>query len=768
MVPGGEGAVLPAMPPVSRSANQTTLARPSASPLSTTSKTAKPSLIAAKDAKMKILLAQEHEEAIETSDSGDADAGEPLDDRSSSLSEPEDDHEDIVEDDAVAEDALNGDDDAAARQLLDYDSEATTERLDQTPQKLRKHADSVGRTPSKLNQTSTAMEELSEPPSPLAAGAGAASSTSTVATAGEYITRTQCTRNCVFSGSATDMMDTGQKRKRSETADSSLTSADSDLGESPRKKAHELPSHALDDVDDPLEHVEQSTESADRVEDTPAVEDARDTPTVPSKAAKGRKGRRGWNKKKEPLEEMEPQHTEDAIEAAEEPSEEKEAKTEEEIKAKKEASSTYEDVYKQFRFFREKLNTEQLAALTAELALLDPTNCIHPEYLKQVACVDARLQKQKSEVHAFFNYRMRSIRDLTLGERSQLHSQYYQSVREMRDDVLYNLGEDWFKIQAERRQGQNDDAHVYKFPTDPRLQKQIQAKYNQEVSILSGVSRYVGFAAAPTIEGVQGDTFDEDMKKMKISRRTQQPAVAPSRAPLYPAPVATNTEANERLAHQQYLSDHPWARPQTLNSHGTLGIIHTPDWAESGTKHLIRNLSSQLQRTSSPYATPLTQRKSLGEPNSSAGTLPLNSDSHDPPSSIVAAPTTTGRIESMLQASSNQTSPVTYPKHRILGQYGPELTGFRNISGISAISGASTIDVPSDSEHQADRQSEATKASMPGLTHVSSASRTVFDTSQLHRHPRDEREVYPNAGFRPQEGAFGTPAPLPPPRNTGT
>ena len=115
--------------------------------------------------------------------------------------------------------------------------------------------------------------------------------------------------------------------------------------------------------------------------------------------------------------------------------------------------------------------------------------------------MDARLQKQKSEAHAFFNYKMRSIRERTLGERSQLHSQYYQSVRELREDVLYNLGEDWYAIQKERRQShqEQDDVHVYKFQPDKRVQRRNQAKYNQEVSILSGVAKWNGFPAAPTM-----------------------------------------------------------------------------------------------------------------------------------------------------------------------------------------------------------------------------------------------------------------------------
>lgn len=221
------------------------------------------------------------------------------------------------------------------------------------------------------------------------------------------------------------------------------------------------------------------------------------------------------------------------------------------------------------------------------------------------------------------------------------------------------------------------------------------------------------------------------------------------------------------------MEQNPWARPQApIHTHGTPGISHTPDWAEpnpggyNSAKHLIRNLSGQMHRTTSPYATPLTQKRPLAEHTASAGTLPLNSDGPEPPSSVNAAPPTTGGIELMNQGNSNQTSPVTFPKVRQPGQGaqpGPVVNDFRNISGISAISGASTIDAPQEPEPTQERQSEAAKAGLPALTHMSSASHTVFDTSQLHRHPRDEmREVYPNAGFRPQEGAFGTPAPLPP------
>lgn len=107
------------------------------------------------------------------------------DDRSSSLSEPEDDQDEVMPEYGT----VNGMDElepAVAHSSLDVDSEAETERLEQTPQKLRKHADSIRKTPSKLSYAATVEDDLSEPPSPLPTGAEAASSTSTIVTGGVF------------------------------------------------------------------------------------------------------------------------------------------------------------------------------------------------------------------------------------------------------------------------------------------------------------------------------------------------------------------------------------------------------------------------------------------------------------------------------------------------------------------------------------------------------------------------------------------------------
>jgi hypothetical protein len=129
------------------------------------------------------------------------------DDRSSSLSEPEDEEDDFPTD-AGPPAAL------AAHASLDVDSEAETERLDQTPEKARQQM-LHGKTPSKLVHTSTvddddALDDLSEPPSPIPTVPGGASSTSTTDNTGALC------ESCIFLQSSGMLIDSTQARSASD------------------------------------------------------------------------------------------------------------------------------------------------------------------------------------------------------------------------------------------------------------------------------------------------------------------------------------------------------------------------------------------------------------------------------------------------------------------------------------------------------------------------------------------------------------------------
>ncbi|RMX74011.1 hypothetical protein D0869_13027, partial [Hortaea werneckii] len=705
----------PGLPTHHRSSRAST-PRPSISPLSTTSR-ANRSPMASREATMGDSALRNTEANTATANHGNYRAAEEDDNSSSSLSDPEDDLDDEEQQNGVGEEQRAGES-LGAHKSMDVDSEAETERLDQTPQKAQKHLDTVGKTPSKLSQAATAEDELSDPPSPLPAGNGVGSHASTSGTARDV---GQQSKGATESLATSDGV-LGQKRKRSDSADSSLTSAASDLGESPRKRSPEMSEQQEMKTDgvDADTSGEQPYAPEEAVEEPTPREEA-DTPAPP--AAKGPKGRKGKTRGRKPKDRTHEQIVEqqDVAESEQEPNEETAAKTEEQKQQRAQAHSLYEDLAKQFTSFREKLYNERLSGLTAELELLNKADCQHPEYLRQVSCVDARREKQIREANAYYFYRMQSVRQRTLGERSQLHSQYFQTIRELRENVLYELGEDWYNIQKERRQQhqESNDAFIYKFPEKRTDQIRRQAEYNQEVSILSGVAKYVGFPAAPEVGGAKNESMEDDLRAMKIPKRM------PHRQMFYghqmPPLAAQNerlTKEQERLAHEQFIEQNAWAQPQRLtHHHGTPNLTHTDNWAEQptgGAHAAARNLGRSLNapnasgRTASPFATPVPQNRSQPlDQSSSAGTVAMGSDGQEAPSSVLAAPPTSDRMHTL---AGSQGSPLMVNKQRHLpqqqqSQNGGTTTegtgGWRNFSNMSGVSGTSTIDAPPDSAEKA-------------------------------------------------------------------
>nr|OQO16791.1 hypothetical protein B0A51_16809 [Rachicladosporium sp. CCFEE 5018] len=675
--------------------------RPSISPLSTTSKPAKSSPALTKNS-----MARE----VDTTQSfkplngiaAHGDESDDLDDsRSSSLSEPDEDDEDM-------EDELEDEPDEVLSEIAapipaEVDSEAETERLEETPEKQRKLAESTGRTPSKLREATAVDTQLSDPPSPILVDAGAVSSTSTLAA--------------------------GVKRKRSDAAeDSPLTSQDSDLEESPRKRSRE-PTLDLPPEEELHATVEDDVLGDDESHEvdapTPHVEDR-----VVSKVAKGPKGKKGKQKGRKAKEQgVEAYEAGAQGDEAQEEHEVKETKppTEAEIQWKSRITAAFDGAAKLVHAQRSQVLDDRLADIDKELALLSQPDCTHPEYLRSVACIDSRRAKQQREALAFRAYKIRASEERTLGERAQLHSQYFQQVREQREEVMYQLGEDWYAIQSERRQQHLDDdaRYIYKFPTKKSAQVRQQAKYNQEVSVLSGVAKYVGFPAAPDIAEVKGGGLEADLKAMKLSRRVpitvapaqqrtiSQPPIPqqPIAAPLpghFAATLKPASTFSERRAHEQYLEQNAWARPQqtVVPAYGTPNLTHTADWVDQptgGPRHLMRNLSglgnggpAYGSKQSSPFATPIPSARQM---DAERGDVP------DVPSSVLAAPPADIRLQSHGQGVFAN-SPLQVIKQRPNGtahdlhdaSRDPSREGPPASNGSRIISGTSTIDAPLSAE----------------------------------------------------------------------
>lgn len=133
-------------------------------------------------------------------------------------------------------------------------------------------------------------------------------------------------------------------------------------------------------------------------------------------------------------------------------------------------------------------------------------------------CLTARRDQKLNAEVKLHQYKKQVLRTQTIAGRSQLHSQYFQEAREIRDDILYDLGKQWYDIQKARRAPSADELHryTYKFPTKRSDQLRQQAKYNLEVSVLAGVAKHVGFPAAPEIQGARTQELDDDFKAMKV------------------------------------------------------------------------------------------------------------------------------------------------------------------------------------------------------------------------------------------------------------
>jgi hypothetical protein len=108
--------------------------------------------------------------------------------------------------------------------------------------------------------------------------------------------------------------------------------------------------------------------------------------------------------------------------------------------------------------------------------------------------------------------------------RSQILSQYNQEVREAREQHIERLGKQWYEIQHDRRSyaGSVPD-YTVKFPVKRSQQIQNQVAYSNEVSILAGISKYVGFPAAPPMLPASHAEIEEDFEKIGVSNPTTSP-----------------------------------------------------------------------------------------------------------------------------------------------------------------------------------------------------------------------------------------------------
>ncbi len=150
--------------------------------------------------------------------------------------------------------------------------------------------------------------------------------------------------------------------------------------------------------------------------------------------------------------------------------------------------------------------------------MLRSDNPTHPDYLAMMHCVDARRDERLRIADRELELKIESSERWAVARRAQIHSQFFQAVRESRERILAELGQHWYDIQHERRKNANNvPEYGIRFPKSQAQRIRDALSYNTEVSILSGIAKYEGMPAAPDMQGANSQELEDDFDAINVS-----------------------------------------------------------------------------------------------------------------------------------------------------------------------------------------------------------------------------------------------------------
>jgi Sds3-like len=300
-----------------------------------------------------------------------------------------------------------------------------------------------------------------------------------------------------------------------------------------------------------------------------------------------------------------------------------------------------------------RLFADRNTQLNRELSRIQSDPPTHPEYLSMVKAVDRLRNERIDHAKTLYRYKLQALQRKAVVTRATLQSQYMQRIREQRDKCLEQASEEWYQIQRERRNFDTDkDAPLTHFTGERPQWVAAQTAYNTEVSILSGVAKYVGFPAAPEIRGATSAEMDEDLRKMGVCARNLTPLdnadllqISRQTAPSVVSAALPPVGKPKSGAEEQFIAETAWANPQHQQSQ-YLTNVH-------------RQISNNL-RPASPVSTPAAQKRSTDPaPNGSASTVPVHPSSSLAPTPMSVEPhgTEAGHPKSNLYAGAVSVTP---------------------------------------------------------------------------------------------------------------
>ncbi|KAI1328385.1 hypothetical protein F5Y16DRAFT_160219 [Xylariaceae sp. FL0255] len=522
---------------------------------------------------------------------------EPLsdDDNSSPLSDVEDkddDPDDLHDDNSLTN---NDNDDLSLPDNLSdaNDTEAETERLYDTPQNPVRHKDvDAGhsaednvyeRTPSKLRQENKPASDSNDDDDEPLSDEDISMASSPPAQATEPSPKLQSPTLDILAEVANQESE-NRKRKRSSlpvdpTEEEAPSPKRTDSISSPKQPVADGDTAMADD-DDPSANLNSGDQSADECRNPTAGDEAEPDESVPPEQDTTlRKSTRSSSRKLKDAEDLaeldkpiadrvdgaapeEDAHTGEDEQMDVDLDEEAEAahKNEEELERKKAAFEQLGDIEKRFATFCERLYEERLEQLNKEEEMLRADNPTHPDYLAMMEPLNARRDEKIRAADTELRFNIETSERWAVARRAQIHSQYFQSVRESRERILAELGQHWHAIQQERRKHANivPDFGIM-FPKSQTQRLRNALAYNKEVSILAGVAKYEGMPAAPDMQGATSQELEDDFDNINRNRQhaPRQTWQRPNFADYGGVPLG------EALgpAGEQFLEQTAWANP---------------------------------------------------------------------------------------------------------------------------------------------------------------------------------------------------------------
>ncbi|KAL4986914.1 Sds3-like-domain-containing protein [Aspergillus falconensis] len=513
------------------------------------------------------------------------------------------------------------------------DSEAETERIDDSPNNYRTRTNIVisasgyGPSPSKLAH-STTYDDVEDDNHP--ADESPSKSRSKNGRAVDSVEEVQELEYSALSDSA------GKKRKRPESGDELVSELDED-DYPPHKRRGSVKS----DLSDPPPDLALTPEPIEEEVPKESHEDAladdvpeSDLPSAPTKSKRTRKGKRKGRKIRDVDDDIDSGAVETGAEVYDTPVDEDTAdrpedaddgeaaaKLEEESAKRTSAMDSLAVLEREFATLRDKIYDERISKLNRELDMLKGPNPTHPELLRQLECIRGYRDAKIKYEHTLFQYRLKSLLNKSQAERAQAHSTYFQRARDIREHHSSAISKQFYSIQHDRFK--TDDVspqHYIPFPTRRSQQIAHQTAYNQEVSVLAGVAKYVGFPAAPSLSSARPAELDDDLEKMGISIETKGPA--PHHQPTIPRATVPSISSNVHptSAEEAFLEQTPWANPQH------------PYHQHQNLSHRPQNRIMDNSRMPA-FATPAGQMRmvDVSAPNGSASTIAENSSANNTP-----------------------------------------------------------------------------------------------------------------------------------------